>query len=64
LVILTGMRPAADQRLQISGRHPQFARDLAEIGRVHLVHFPQIATVLQPIAEDVDHVADDGIRFS
>ena len=56
-----GMRPPTDQRLQIGGRHPQFAGDLAEIGGVHLAHFPQLAPVLQPFAEDVDHEADDGI---
>ena len=56
-----GMRSPADQRLQIGGRHPQFARDPAEIGGVHLAHFPQLAPVLQPFAEDVDHEADDGI---
>ena len=59
--LVGGMRPVPDQRLQIGGSHPQFARDLAEIGGVHLAHFPQLAPVLQPFAEDVDHAADDGI---
>lgn len=58
------MRPLADQRLQIGGRHPQFARDPAEVDGIHLTHFPELAPVLEPVAEDVDHAADDGIgRF-
>jgi hypothetical protein len=57
------MRSLADQRLQIGGGHPQFAGDPAEIGGVHLAHFPQLAPVLQPFAEGVDHEADDGIGF-
>ena len=35
--------------------------DLVEIGGIHLAHFLQLAPVLQPFAEDVDHEADDGI---
>ena len=48
--LIGGMRPLADQRLQIGGRHPQIARDPAEIGGVHLAHFPELAPVLQPVA--------------
>ncbi len=59
-----GMRPLADQLLQIGGRHPQFAGDPAEIRGVHFAHFPQLAPVLQPLAEGVDHEFDDGIGFS
>ena len=43
-------RRHAAPRLQIGGRHPQFARDPAEIGGVHLAHFPELAPVLQPVA--------------
>ena len=57
------MRTLADQRLQFGGRHPQLAGDPVEIGGVHLAHFPQLAPVLQPIAERVDHELDDGIML-
>jgi hypothetical protein len=33
--------PRRTRRLQIGGRHPQFASDLTEIGGVYLAHFPQ-----------------------
>ena len=51
LQFIGGMRSLADQRLQIGGRHPQVARDPAEVGGVDLAHFPQLAPVLQPFAE-------------
>src|SRR5437899_1940585 len=53
--------PLTHQRFEIGGRNPQIAGDLVETGGVHFAHFPNLAPVLQPVAEGIDHEIDDGI---
>ena len=61
--LVGGMRPLADQLLEIGGRNPQIAGDLVETGGVHFAHFLQLAPVLQPVTKGFNHEIDDRIRL-
>jgi hypothetical protein len=63
---IVGSSPTAcaPQRASFARSAEDIRKSLAirpKIVAVHLAHFPKLATLLQPIAEDVDHAADDGI---
>src|ERR1700676_2178749 len=59
--LFDGMRTSANERIQIVGRDTELVRDAREFASVELAHLANLLSMLEPVVEHIDQLADDRV---